>query len=214
MSAPMRAGESLTITPAFLSAAIFESAPPLPPLMMAPAWPMRRPGGAVRPAMKLTTGLDVGLATSHSAAASSASPPISPIIMMPSVSGSAANRSRQSTKLVPLNGSPPMPTHVDWPRPTAVVWPTASYVSVPLRDTMPTWPGAWMWPGMMPILHSPGLMMPGQLGPMRRVADCFCSMLLTRTMSFCGMPSVMHTTSGISAATASSMAPAANGGGT
>lgn len=27
----------------------------------------------------------------------------------------------------------------------------------------------WMYPGMMPILHSPGLMMPGQLGPMRRV---------------------------------------------
>jgi hypothetical protein len=24
---------------------------PLPPLMMAPAWPMRRPGGAVRPAV-------------------------------------------------------------------------------------------------------------------------------------------------------------------
>ena len=35
-------------------AAIFDSAPPLPPAMMAPAWPMRRPGGAVRPAMKPT----------------------------------------------------------------------------------------------------------------------------------------------------------------
>jgi len=29
---------------------------PWPPLMMAPAWPMRRPGGAVWPAMKPTTG--------------------------------------------------------------------------------------------------------------------------------------------------------------
>ena len=31
-------------------------APPLPPEMMAPAWPMRRPGGAVTPAMKPTIG--------------------------------------------------------------------------------------------------------------------------------------------------------------
>ena len=47
--------------------------------------------------------------------------------------------------------------------------------------------------GMMPILHSPGLMMPGQLGPMRRVCDCSMSTFFTRTMSCCGMPSVMHT---------------------
>ena len=37
-------------------ASIFSSAPPLPPEMIAPAWPMRRPGGAVRPAMKPTIG--------------------------------------------------------------------------------------------------------------------------------------------------------------
>ena len=30
---------------------------PLPPEMIAPAWPMRLPGGAVRPAMKAATGL-------------------------------------------------------------------------------------------------------------------------------------------------------------
>ena len=30
---------------------------------------------------------------------------------------------------------------------------------------MPTLPGLWMWPGMMPILHSPGVMVPGQFGP-------------------------------------------------
>lgn len=29
-------------------------------------------------------------------------------------------------------------------------------------------PVLWMWPGIMPILHSPGLMMPGQLGPDER----------------------------------------------
>lgn len=32
-------------------------------------------------------------------------------IVVPSVFGSARNTSRQSTKLVPLKGSPPMPTH-------------------------------------------------------------------------------------------------------
>ena len=47
-------------------------------------------------------------------------------------------------KLVPLKGSPPMPTHVLWPSPTAVVWCTASYVSVPDRETMPMRPGVWM----------------------------------------------------------------------
>ena len=43
--------------PASSIAAILESASPLPPEMIAPAWPMRRPGGAVRPAMKPTIGL-------------------------------------------------------------------------------------------------------------------------------------------------------------
>lgn len=45
----------------------------------------------------------------NSAAFSSALPPISPIRMMPSVFGSCRNTSRQSMKLVPLNGSPPIP---------------------------------------------------------------------------------------------------------
>lgn len=45
----------------------------------------------------------------YSAAFSSALPPISPIRMMPSVLGSCRNTSRQSIKLVPLNGSPPIP---------------------------------------------------------------------------------------------------------
>ena len=34
---------------------------------------------------------------------------------------------------------------------------------------------------MMPILHSPGLMMPGQLGPINLVADCSLSARLTST---------------------------------
>lgn len=39
--------------------------------------------------------------------------------------GSLTKRSKQSTKLVPLKGSPPMPTTVLWPKPASVVWYTA-----------------------------------------------------------------------------------------
>ena len=88
----------------------------------------------------------VGLTVMKAAASSSAVPPISPIKTMPdrwrhtrlgqprtspcqpaslavipSVWGSSTNFSKQSTKLVPLKGSPPMPTTVDWPNPTDVV---------------------------------------------------------------------------------------------
>ena len=78
------------------------------------------------PAMNDTMGLLPPCARIHSAASSSPDPPISPIKMMPCVCGSLKNASKQSTWDVPLNGSPPMPTHVDWPRCTAVVWCTAS----------------------------------------------------------------------------------------
>ena len=87
---------------------------------------MRRPGGAVNPAMNPTTGFLRRSAASRAAASSSALPPISPIMMMPAVSGSPRKSSRQSTKLVPLTGSPPMPMQVDWPSPAAVVCATAS----------------------------------------------------------------------------------------
>ncbi|PWC48411.1 hypothetical protein TSA6c_18685 [Azospirillum sp. TSA6c] len=76
--------------------------------------------------MKPTTGFLVPEALMNSAPRTSASPPISPIMMMPSVSGSFTNSSRLSTKLVPLTGSPPMPMQVVWPRPAAVVCATAS----------------------------------------------------------------------------------------
>jgi len=46
------------------------------------------------------------------------------MIKIPSVWGSGMNFLRQSTKFVPLKGSPPIPTQVDCPRPTAVVWKT------------------------------------------------------------------------------------------
>src|SRR3954471_16515622 len=42
--------------PALRIASILSPAVPLPPDMIAPAWPMRRPGGAAAPAMKPTIG--------------------------------------------------------------------------------------------------------------------------------------------------------------
>src|SRR5947207_15880090 len=56
-----------------------------------------------------------------------------------------------------------------------------------------------MRPGMMPILHLPGEMMPGQFGPIRRVF-LKSTTDATRTMSMAGMPSVMQTMSGSDAA--------------
>jgi hypothetical protein len=41
---------------------------------------------------------------------------------------------------------------------------------------------------MMPILHSPGLMMPGQFGPINRVALCVLSALLTWNDGTSGEP--------------------------
>jgi hypothetical protein len=79
---------------------------------------MRRPGGAVRPAMKPTIGFLFGEFLMNSAASSSAEPPISPIMMIDSVSGSFRNMSSMSMNSVPFTGSPPMPTAVVWPRPT------------------------------------------------------------------------------------------------
>jgi prepilin signal peptidase PulO-like enzyme (type II secretory pathway) len=94
---------------AFFAAAV-SSAPP----MMAPAWPMRRPGGAVAPAMKAAMGF-LQLSLAQRPASTSALPPISPIMMMASVSGSSLNILSTSRWLVPFTGSPPMPTQVLWP---------------------------------------------------------------------------------------------------
>ena len=78
---------------------------------------------------------------------------------------------------------------------------------------MPTLPVVKMLPGMMPILHSPAVMTPGQFGPTRIDFEP-SSARLTRIMSSTGMPSVMQTMSGISASIASQIASAAPGGGT
>lgn len=58
------------------------------------------------------------------------------------------------------------------------------------------------------------LIIPGQLGPMSRVLSCRTRRCLTRTISCCGMPSVMTTTSCSSESMASKMASAAKEGGT
>jgi TolA-binding protein len=49
VSVPFRKGWRRMPMPAFRNASILAAAVPLPPLTMAPAWPMRRPGGAVAP---------------------------------------------------------------------------------------------------------------------------------------------------------------------
>src|SRR5688572_12378323 len=53
---PISAGLATTCSPHCFIVSIFSAAVPLPPSIIAPAWPMRRPGGAVCPAMKPTTG--------------------------------------------------------------------------------------------------------------------------------------------------------------
>ena len=50
MAVPIWAGDLTTVTPAASRALILSVAVPLPPEMMAPAWPILLPGGAVSPA--------------------------------------------------------------------------------------------------------------------------------------------------------------------
>ena len=84
---------------------------------------------------------------------------------------------------------------------------------MPLRDTTPTLPGEAIVPGMMPTLLCAGVSSPGQLGPSRRLPPR-STRARTSCMSRIGIPSVMQTTSRMSASTASRMASAASGGGT
>src|ERR1017187_5903268 len=122
---PKSAGVGQTVIPASSMALILSDALPLPPAIIAPACPIRRPGGAVCPATNPITGL-VTFALIYAAAVSSALPPISPIMMMACVSGSALNSSSASRNVVPMMGSPPIPMQVDWPIPSLVNCPTAS----------------------------------------------------------------------------------------
>ena len=103
--------------PARFNACTFDDAVPVLPEMMAPAWPMRFPGGAVRPLMKPMTGLPKSRPITASAAASSSLPPISPIMTTARVAGSSLNRRSTSLNDNPRIGSPPMPTDVVCPTP-------------------------------------------------------------------------------------------------
>ena len=66
---------------------------------------------------------------------------------------------------------------------------------------------------MIPILHAPGVITPGQLGPMSRLPEALTTGR-TRAMSSTGIPSVIAITSSMPAPTASRIASAANAGGT
>lgn len=104
----------MTLIPALSIAFILLGASPFPFETIAPACPILLSAGAVKPAINPTTGLFYVLfLINHSQAYSSASPPISPIITIEVVSGSFTNLSNTSIKLVPLKGSPPIPTTVD-----------------------------------------------------------------------------------------------------
>src|SRR6202171_4829852 len=109
---------SATATPALRNASSLLLAVPRLPEMMAPAWPMRLPSGAVRPEMKATV-LSRLPRPSSSAACSSSLPPISPITTRCVVEGSFSKSSTTSRKVSPSTGSPPIPTMVDWPMPDA-----------------------------------------------------------------------------------------------
>src|SRR4051812_13777126 len=60
-----------------------------------------------------------------------------------------------------------------------------------------------MFAGMMPTLDRPGVMIPGQFGPMIRVLPLSCAYWKKAAVSCTGMPSVMTTTRGTPASTAS-----------
>src|SRR5215213_3746090 len=67
--------------------------------------------------------------------------------------------------------------------------------------------------GMIPAFDRPGLISPGQFGPMMRVPRP-CAYAQNQVVSCTGMPSVITTQSGMPASMASTTAPLANRGGT
>ncbi len=78
---------------------------------------------------------------------------------------------------------------------------------------MPTVPRLKTWAGIIPSLHSPGVIMPGVLGPITTAPCCFAR-AITCTASFTGMCSVMITRVFSPASRASKAASAAKGAGT
>ncbi len=155
--------------PASSMALILSDALPLPPEMIAPAWPMRRPGGAVWPAMKPTTGFFT-FALMYAAAVSSALPPISPIMMMACVSGIFVE---QLERIEEVGADDRIAADADaGGLPDAELRQLADrFVGqrAGARDHADVALQVNVTPGMMPILHLPGEMTPGQFGPISRV---------------------------------------------
>ena len=108
MSLPASVGFMPTSAPAARRASIFAWAVPFPPDTMAPAWPIFLPGGAVSPAMYATTGLLISFFT-NSAASSSAEPPISPIMMIGEIGGSAEE---EAAEFIAGNVTKPMSAYI------------------------------------------------------------------------------------------------------
>ena len=102
---------------------------------------------------------------------------------------------------------------MDCPNPLFVKPAAISYVSVPLLETMPTPPGWNMCAGIIPSLHSPGVIMPGVFGPIIVAFACLAYVMML-TASFIGMCSVIITMIFIPFSKASRAASAANGAGT
>src|SRR5665647_3971738 len=75
-------------------------------------------------------------------------------------------------------------------------------------------PAPAMVDGMMPALEAPGLMIPGQFGPMMRVVPDCRAYVQNSAESLTATPSVMTTASGILASTASITADLVNLAGT
>ena len=71
----------------------------------------------------------------------------------------------------------------------------------------------WIYPGIIPILHSSAVITPGQFGPTKRVLRP-CKYLFTLTISTTGICSVIQITMSKSASAASIIESAANGAGT
>ncbi len=67
---------------------------------------------------------------------------------------------------------------------------------------------------MIPILQAPGVITPGQFGPISRAPGYPASAAFTASMSCTGIPSVMQTMTRIPASAASRMASAAKAAGT
>ena len=162
--------------------------------------------------MKPTTGLRM-LSFNQRAASASIPPPISPIMMIPCVSGSFINNSTASFVVVPIIGSPPIPIAVVIPIPAFTTWSAASYVNVPDFETIPMFPFLKMKPGIIPTLASSAVITPGQFGPINRQSLSLIYSLAV-TMSCTGIPSVIQMMVLIPASAASIIASAAKAGGT